>query len=209
MGTQLISFRLKDEEVALLMQQAIPPGESASLTAQRLIRQLLGTEKIPPDTLTTLISQVNEFQEKVEFIKDFVDETIDQRLVAVDRLVNTTVNQQMKAELFQIHERFDELEQRLNEYFQIQRESILPREPDNTARNRSIQPPKLPTQPLTQAELARRLINPRTGHPYSQNAITRHKERIDFSVWSEERDPQGVAWQYKPNEQLFYPHTPT
>jgi hypothetical protein len=208
MGTQLISFRLKDEEVALLLQQAAPPGESASLTVQRIIRQLLGTEEVSPDAMTSLLTQVSEFQEKVESIKDFVDETIDQGLLAVDKLVNTAVNQQMKAEVFEMRSRFDELEQRLNESCQIQRQSVASRNRDDTASDPTTPSANLPTQPLTQAELARRLINPKTGHSYSQNAITRHKHRVDFPSWSFERDPQGVAWQYKATDELFYPLSP-
>ncbi len=124
MGNQLISFRLKDEEVALLMQQA-SPEESASLTAQRLIRQFLGTEEIPPDALSSLLTQVSDFQEEVNSIKSFVDQAIDQCVDDMDSLVNETVNEQMKVELLQIRTRFDELEQRLNNYFRIQRESVL------------------------------------------------------------------------------------
>ncbi len=122
--SQLISFRLKDEEIALLMQQAALE-ESASLTAQRLIRQLLGTDQTPPNALTSLLTQVGEFQEQVESIKSFVDEAIDERLEAVDKLINTAVNQQMQAELLSMRSRFDELEQRLDKYFQTQRESIV------------------------------------------------------------------------------------
>lgn len=120
--SQLISFRLKDEEIALLMQQAALE-ESASLTAQRLIRQLLGTDQTPPNALTSLLTQVGEFQEQVESIKSFVDEAIDERLEAVDKLINTAVNQQMEAELLSMRSRFDELEQRLDKYFQTQRQS--------------------------------------------------------------------------------------
>ena len=123
MGTQLISFRLRDEEVALLMQRA-QPESSPSLTAQRIIRQVLGTEEMPPDKLSTLLTRVSEFQEQVESIKGFVDDTIDQRLAAVDKLVNESVNVQMQTELLQMRSRFDELEQRLEQYFHAQRKSI-------------------------------------------------------------------------------------
>ncbi len=197
MGTHLISFRLRDEEVALLMQHAFPE-ENASLTAQRLIRQLLGTEEISPDKLASLLTQVSEFQEQVESIKSFVDETVDQRQEAVDSLVNETVNQHMKAEQLQIRARFDELDRRWDRYFQIQRES-------STLPDPKTQQQELPTKPLNHSELARRLINPKTGHPYSQRAITRHKERKDFPEWSEARDPQRVAWKHEPRDGLFYP----
>jgi BMFP domain-containing protein YqiC len=197
MGNQLISFRLRDEEVALLMRLA-SPEENASLTAQRLIRQLLGTTEIPPDALSTLVNQVNEFQEQVESVKGCVNEAINEGLQAVDNVVNEAVNQQMKAELFQTRSRFDDLQQRIDKYFQIHRESC---------KSSISRTPQLgrPTKPLNHSELAQRLINPRTGHPYSQSAITRYKDRADFPKWSEQRDPQKVAWAYQPNDGLFYP----
>lgn len=197
MGNQLIAFRLSDEEVALLMQRAFPE-ENASLTAQRLIRQLLGIEEIRPSGLANLVTQVNEFQDQVESVKSVVNETIDERLDAVDRVVNEAVNQQMQAELFQMRSRFDELQQRLDKRFQIQRQSCTLPISENSQSER-------PTKPLNHSELARRLINPRTGHPYSQSAITRQKDRADFPQWSEQRDPQKVAWEYEPKNGLFYP----
>lgn len=201
MGTQFISFRLRDEEVALLMQQA-NPQESASLTAQRLIRQHLGTQAISPDRLTTLLTQVNEFQDQVKSVKVFIDETIDERLEAVDRLVDEAIHQHMQAELQQARGRLDKFEQRLDKYFQILRASgQLP-----TPKKRQLE---LPPAPLNHSELAQRLINPKTGSPYSQSAITRQKDRINFPFWSEARDPQGVAWEYNPMDGLFYPLQPS
>ncbi|HEY9634565.1 MAG TPA: hypothetical protein V6D14_14225 [Coleofasciculaceae cyanobacterium] len=201
MGNQLISLRLKDEEVALLMQQA-KVGENPSLTAQRLIRQILGTQEIPPDGLTSLLTQVGEFQEQVKSIKNFVDDSIEQRLAALDKLVNETVNQNMKAELLQVRSRFDELEQRWDKYFQIQRQQ-------STLSTPKLQQSKLPSEPLNHSELARRLINPKTGHPYSHSAISRYKDRVDFARWSQERDPQGVGWEYDTRDGLFYPLIPS
>lgn len=197
MGNQLISFRLNDEEVALLMQQA-NDGETPSLTAQRIIRQLLGIQDASPDRLTSLLTQVGEFQEQVESIKNFVDDSIDQRLVALDSLVDEAMNQQMQAEQFQVRSRFHELEQRWDKYFQIQRkESVIA--------TTTLQHSQFPKEPLNHSELAKRLINPKTGHPYSQSAISRHKDRADFPQWSQERDPQGISWEYKSRDGLFYP----
>jgi hypothetical protein len=201
MGTQLISFRLKDEEVAVLMQYA-NPEESANLTAQRVIRQMLGTQDIPADRLTTFLTQVNEFQEQVKSVRVFIDETINERLEAVDRLIDEAVNQHMQAELLQARGRFDKFEQRLDKYFQILRASgRLP----TPKKKRS----ELPAEPLNPSELAQRLINPKTGHSYSQSAISRQKERVNFPFWSEARDPQGIAWEYDPNDGLFYPLQPS
>ncbi len=197
MGNWLISFRLRDEEVALLKQQA-GPEENASLAAQRLIRQLLGTEKTLPDKLTSLVSQVTEFQEQVNSVKSHVDETINERLDAVDRLVNEAITQQMQAEQQKVRSRFDNFEQRLDKYFQILRASgSLP-----PTRRQQLE---LPSEPLEPSELAKRLINPKTELPYSQSVIARHKGRKDFSEWSKVRDPQGVAWQFEPEDGLFYP----
>ena len=201
MGTQLISFRLKDEEVALLMQYA-NPEESANLTAQRVIRQVLGTQDIPTDRLTSLLTQVSEFQEQVKSVKVSIDETINERLDAVDSVVDEAVNQHMQAELLQARGRFDKFEQRLDKYFQILRASG------------QLPPPKkkraeLPSEPLNPSELAQRLINPKTGHAYSQSAISRQKERVNFPFWSEARDPQGIAWEYDPDDGLFYPLQPS
>ena len=201
MGTQLISFRLKDEEVALLMQYA-NPEESANLTAQRVIRQVLGTQDPPPDGLTTLLTQVNEFQDQVKSVKIFIDETINERLEEVDRLIDEAVNQRMSAELLQARGRFDKFEQRLDKYFQILRASgRLP-----TPKRKRVE---LPAEPLNPSELAQRLINPKTGHPYSHSAISRQKESVNFPFWSEARDPQGIAWEYDPNDGLFYPLQPS
>ena len=199
MGTQLISFRLTDEEVALLMQHA-DSEENASSTAQRLIRQLLGTGEASPDELTSLVTQVSEFQEQVESFKSFVDEAIDQRLEAVDRLVNESVKERLKTERLQ-RRSFEQLEQRLDQYFQDQRESAK-LHPSQT------QQPERPKKPLNHSQLAKRLINLKTGHPYSHSAITRQKDRKDFSKWSEQRDPEGIAWEYQPKDGLFYPLEP-
>lgn len=201
MGTQLISFRLKDEEVALLMQYA-SSEENASLTAQRVIRQLLGTQDIPSDKLTSLLTQVNELREQVKSVKIFIDETINERLEAVDRLVDEAVHQQMQAELLQARGRFDKFEQRLDKYFQILRASGRLPAPKK-------RPSELPMEPLNPSDLAQRLINPKTGYPYSQSAISRQKERVNFPFWSEARDPQGIAWEYDPNDGLFYPLQPS
>lgn len=201
MGTQLISFRLKDEEVALLMQQA-NPEESANLTAQRVMRQVLGTQEVPSDGLTTLLTQVNEFQDQLKSVKIFIDETINERLEAVDKLIDESVYQRMQTEFLQSRGRFDKFEQRLDKYFQILRSSgRLP-----TPKKQRLE---LPAAPLHPSQLAQRLINPKTGHSYSQSAISRQKERVNFSFWSEARDPQGIAWEYEPNDGLFYPLQPS
>ncbi len=201
MGTQLISFRLKDEEIALLMQQA-DPEENPSLTAQRLIRQLLGTQKIPPDRLTTLLTQVSEFQEQVESIKGFVEETIDQRLEAVDKVVNQAVDQHLKEELLEVQTRFEDWEQRLDKYFQVQRQSLPLFNQQTTTLK---QARKRPGKPLNQSELAKRLINPETGFPYTPGSISRQKLKEDFPQWSQARDPLGVGWAFELNDGLFYP----
>lgn len=201
MGTQLISFRLKDEEITLLMQYA-SSEENASMTAQRVIRQLLGTHEIPSDKLTSLLTQVNELREQVNSVKVFIDETIDERLEDVDKLVDDAIHQQMPAELLQVRGRFDKFEQRLDKYFEILRASgQLP-----AAKKRRSE---FPMEPLHPSDLAQRLINPRTGSSYSPSAISRQKDRVNFPFWSEARDPQGIPWEYDPNDGLFYPLQPS
>ncbi|MEO8890716.1 MAG: hypothetical protein ABI417_04130 [Coleofasciculaceae cyanobacterium] len=203
MGTQLISFRLKDEEIALLMQQA-DPEENPSLTAQRLLRHILGTKGIPPDRLSTLLTQVSELREQVESIKGFVDETIDQRLEAIDKVVNKAVDQHLKGEYQEVQTRFENWEQRLDRYFQVQRQSIpLFNQQVTTLK----QERKRPGKPLNQSELAKRLINPETGSPYTPGSISRQKLKQDFPQWSQARDPLGVGWEFELNDGLFYPVT--
>jgi hypothetical protein len=203
MGTQLISFRLKDEEIALLMQQA-DPEENPSLTAQRLLRHILGTKGIPPDRLSTLLTQVSELREQVESIKGFVDETIDQRLEAIDKVVNKAVDQHLKGEHQEVQTRFENWEQRLDRYFQVQRQSIpLFNQQVTTLK----QERKRPGKPLNQSELAKRLINPETGSPYTPGSISRQKLKQDFPQWSQARDPLGVGWEFELNDGLFYPVT--
>lgn len=204
MGTQLISFRLKDEEVALLLQQA-DPEENANLTAQRLIRQLLGMEEIPPDRLTSLLTQVSEFQEQVESIKSFVDEAIDQRLEAVDRVVHQAVDQHMQGEHRQIQTRLEDWEQRLDKYFQVQRESIPFLNQQHIAPISLKQAREQLNQPLNQSELAKRLVNPDTGINYTPGSISRQKLKEDFPEWSKVRDPQAISWEFEPQDGLFYP----
>lgn len=197
MGNQLISFRLREEEVALLMQQA-SSEEDANLAAQRLIREQLGTEQVSPDKLSSLLTQVNKFQGQVNSIKRFVDEAISERLEAVDKLVDEAVNQHMQVKQQKMRSRFDKFEQRLDKYFQILRAS-------GTLPTPKPQQFELPSQPLNHTELAKRLINPKTELPYSQGIISRNKERSDFTEWSKARDPQGVGWEFEPTDGLFYP----
>jgi hypothetical protein len=201
MGTQLISFRLKDEEIALLMQHA-ELEENPSLIAQRLLRHILGIQEIPPDRLSTLLTQVIEFQEQVESIKGFVCETIDQRLEAVDKLVNVAVEEHLKGEHQEVQTRFEDWEARLDRYFAMQRKSIpLFDQQVSTLK----QERKRPGKPLNQSELAKRLINPETGIPYTPGSISRQKLKEDFPQWSQARDPLGVGWEFELNDGLFYP----
>jgi hypothetical protein len=201
MGTQLISFRLKDEEIALLMQHA-DPEENPSLTAQRLLRHILGTQEIPPDGLSALLTQVSELKEQVESIKGFVDETINQRLEAIDKVVNKAVDQHLKGEHQEVQTRFEDWEQRLDRYFQMQRQSIPLFNQQVTSLK---QERKRPGKPLNQSELAKRLINPETGFPYTPGSISRQKLKQDFPQWSQARDPLGVGWEFELNDGLFYP----
>jgi chromosome segregation ATPase len=62
MGSQVISYRLSDEEVAALRRQALS-GESDNQTAQRLARESLGLS-----TLSTKSLPVDGLEERIESI---------------------------------------------------------------------------------------------------------------------------------------------
>lgn len=54
--------------------------------------------------------------------------------------------------------------------------------------------------PMTQAALARRLgVNTST--------ISRMQSKPNFSEWSQQKDPEGIAWVKSPETKLFYPQT--
>jgi hypothetical protein len=51
---------------------------------------------------------------------------------------------------------------------------------------------------LIQADLAKRLdINPST--------VGRRKSDPDFALWSQTKDPEGLAWKYVPKTKMFVP----
>lgn len=54
------------------------------------------------------------------------------------------------------------------------------------------------TGSLTQAELARRL----DVHP---STVAKQRKTDYFEQWSQEKDPEGVAWEYFPHKKLFSP----
>lgn len=56
----------------------------------------------------------------------------------------------------------------------------------------------LPSELLTQTELAKRL----NCH---KSLISRHKKGADFASWSRGKDPDGVAWQYDRKKERFLP----
>ncbi len=65
MSSQVISYRLSDEEVAALRRQALP-GESDNQTAQRLARQSLGVSTV--STVSTMSLPVDGLEERIESI---------------------------------------------------------------------------------------------------------------------------------------------
>lgn len=54
------------------------------------------------------------------------------------------------------------------------------------------------SEPLTQAALAKRL-------EIDKSRISRVQSQPHFSQWSQERDPEGIAWQFDPKSKRFYP----
>lgn len=60
------------------------------------------------------------------------------------------------------------------------------------------QSPKTKTPALIQADLAKRLdINPST--------VGRRKSDPDFPLWSQSKDPEGIAWKYVSKTKMFVP----
>lgn len=53
---------------------------------------------------------------------------------------------------------------------------------------------------MTQAALARRL-------GVSTSSISRMQSKPNFSEWSQQKDPEGIAWVKSLDTKLFYPHT--
>lgn len=51
---------------------------------------------------------------------------------------------------------------------------------------------------MTQADLARRL-------GVSTSSISRMQSKPNFSEWSQQKDPEGIAWAKSPDTKLFYP----
>ena len=59
--------------------------------------------------------------------------------------------------------------------------------------------PEAPSQPkltLIQADLAKRLDT-------TSSTIARRKSEPDFPIWSQSKDPQGIAWQYLDDQKIF------
>lgn len=56
------------------------------------------------------------------------------------------------------------------------------------------------SEPLTQAALAKRL-------EIDKSRISRVQSQPHFSQWSQERDPEGIAWQFDPKSKRFYPQS--
>ncbi|MBW4503354.1 MAG: hypothetical protein KME57_28280 [Scytonema hyalinum WJT4-NPBG1] len=51
---------------------------------------------------------------------------------------------------------------------------------------------------MIQEQLAARLkVNPRT--------ITLNRDKDNFGEWSKQHDPNGISWEYRASERLFYP----
>ncbi len=53
-------------------------------------------------------------------------------------------------------------------------------------------------QKLIQADLAKRL----DVHP---STLRKRRREQDFAQWSQSRDPDGIAWQYDPEDRQFFP----
>jgi hypothetical protein len=83
-------------------------------------------------------------------------------------------------------------EEEILDNLEITEEEISPEE------SPSDQSPKTKTSALIQADLAKRLdINPST--------VGRRKSDPDFPLWSQTKDPEGIAWKYVSKTKMFVP----
>ncbi|HEY9859589.1 MAG TPA: hypothetical protein V6D16_08790 [Candidatus Obscuribacterales bacterium] len=57
-------------------------------------------------------------------------------------------------------------------------------------------------QPLTQAALAKRL-------GVNSSRISRMQSQANFPKWSQEQDPDGIAWKFNSKSKRFYPRAGT
>jgi hypothetical protein len=73
-----------------------------------------------------------------------------------------------------------------------------PPQPLATAPEKSVAPAEPLAEPLTQAQLARRL-------GVSAGAIRRKKLSPNLADWTKNRDPQGIEWMYSIQTRRFFP----
>ncbi len=68
----------------------------------------------------------------------------------------------------------------------------------NPAIDQSESPNQPFSTPMTQAALAKRL-------GMNTSTISRMQSKPNFSEWSQQKDPEGIAWVKSPDTKLFYP----
>ncbi len=224
MSSQVISYRLSTDEVLQLRQKALP-GESDNQTAQRLMRETLGVstastastvtpflstvslderiESILEERLSSFASNQNDLlsrlQERLQEVEAQVKKLPASNLADVDKL-QTDVDRLQK-ERDQLDARNLELEaadgdlkhELLNKDEEIAR---LKEELEKLAIAVQPTPMTKVQEPLTQAELAKRL-NCDSG------TLTKNRKKASFEEWSRSKDPDGKSWRYLPGTQRY------
>ncbi len=82
----------------------------------------------------------------------------------------------------------------------------VPLETDTTD-NQPVAPSALPlAQQLSAASITQAALAKRLG--VSTSSITRMQSKPNFPEWSQQKDPEGIAWVKSPDTKQFYPQTP-
>jgi regulator of replication initiation timing len=189
MSSQVISYRLSTEEVLELRQKALP-GESDNQTAQRLIRESLGLSTM--STASPSLS-TNTLDERIESIlEERFSSLVNNQNDLLSRLqeVEAQVEKLLANDVDNLKTDVDSLQE---EGKQLDAENL---ELGKLAIALQPTPMTQDQEPLTQAELAKRL-NCDSG------TLTKNRKKSTFEEWSRSKDPDGKSWKYLPDTQRY------
>jgi chromosome segregation ATPase len=219
MSSQVISYRLSTDEVLQLRQKALP-GESDNQTAQRLMRETLGVSTV--STITPSLSTVS-LNERIESILDerlssFANNQNDllsrlqERIQEVEaQLKKLSVSNpagvdKLQTDVDRLQKERDQLDVRNLELEAADgdlKHELLNKDEEIAHLNEELgklaiapQPMTQDQEPLTQAELAKRL-NCDSG------TLTKNRKKSSFQEWSQSRDPEGKSWKYLPDTHRY------
>ena len=126
---------------------------------------------------------------------DIIDESEDEPAINSYQLAGKDAVKLSLGEITQLAKQEQEQEQKNREAAEAESSSVaqltkpdLPEEAASTDSDRS----------LIQAELAKRL-------DCNTSTVGRRKSDPDFAEWSQTKDPEGLAWKFIPETQLFVP----